>query len=199
MGHILAAMRLLVPLFCLFFALVTPAKATESARDVAGTHVADHIYYRGQNLVLNGAGLRRILFFKAYVAALYLPNRQREPQTILSPDVPRSLRVTLLRDMDTKRNIAALKGGLIDNNSPAELEAVQSEVDQFFAFLKGVEEVPAGTIIHLDYVPGEGTQVNVNDRHLGTIPGEAFNRALLKIWLGDDPVQGSLKKALLGG
>ena len=115
-----------------------PAKAADAAMDVAGTHVAEHINFRGQNLVLNGAGLRRILFLKAYVAALYLRDRQQAPKTILAPDVPRSMRVTLLRDMDTKRNIAALKGGLEDNNSLAELAAVQEEVDQFFAFLKVV-------------------------------------------------------------
>jgi hypothetical protein len=29
--------------------------------------------------------------------------------------------------------------------------------------------------------------------------GEDFYRALLRIWLGDNPVQDDLKKALLGG
>jgi hypothetical protein len=29
--------------------------------------------------------------------------------------------------------------------------------------------------------------------------GEAFYRALLRIWLGEKPVQDDLKKALLGG
>jgi len=31
------------------------------------------------------------------------------------------------------------------------------------------------------------------------IQGEDFYRALLRIWLGDQPVQEDLKKALLGG
>jgi hypothetical protein len=30
------------------------------------------------------------------------------------------------------------------------------------------------------------------------LPGEDFNKALLKIWLGDKPVTEDLKKALLG-
>jgi long-chain acyl-CoA synthetase len=33
----------------------------------------------------------------------------------------------------------------------------------------------------------------------GTIPGEEFNRALLRIWLGNQPADASLKKAMLGG
>jgi hypothetical protein len=31
------------------------------------------------------------------------------------------------------------------------------------------------------------------------IAGEDFYRALLRIWIGDNPVQDDLKKALLGG
>ena len=33
----------------------------------------------------------------------------------------------------------------------------------------------------------------------GTISGEAFSRAVGRIWLGDHAVQSDLKKALLGG
>ena len=33
----------------------------------------------------------------------------------------------------------------------------------------------------------------------GTIAGEDFNRALLRIWLGEQPADASLKKAMLGG
>jgi len=31
------------------------------------------------------------------------------------------------------------------------------------------------------------------------IPGEDFNRALLRIWLGDRPADGDLKRGMLGG
>lgn len=192
-------MRPLTWLLCLSCVLGSPAQASRPTTDVAGVRVADHISVAGQHLVLNGAGLRRILFLKVYVAALYLPQRQQDPRAILDRDIPRSMRVTLLRDMDAETNIQALKGGLIDNNSPSELEAVHGEVEQFLGFLHGVHEVPSGTVIHLDYVPGEGTRVRVNDRPLGTVPGRAFNRGLMKVWLGEEPVQASLKNALLGG
>ena len=57
---------------------------------------------------------------------------------------------------------------------------------------------PKGSVIQLDYLPGTGTQVWLNHRLAGSFAGEVFNRALLKIWLGDHPVQQSLKAALLG-
>lgn len=189
----------LLGLFTLFLAWALPTLASSRALDVAGVPLPGQVSVAGCSLVLNGAGLRRILFTKVYVAALYLPERRHDTRAILDRDMPRSLRVTLLRDLSTDQNIEALKGGLIANNSPAELEAIQEEVARFLSFLKGVQEAPAGTVIHLDYVPGEGTRVGVNDRPLGTVPGRDFNRALLRIWLGDDPIQASLKKALLGG
>lgn len=198
-SSILDFMRRLFHIIFLLLTLVPPTQASPGLHEVAGVRVSGHISLAGQNLVLNGAGLRRILFLKVYVAALYLPERQHDTRSILDRDIPRSLRVTLLRDLNTEQNIAALKGGLVDNNSPGELDAVQQEVAQFLAFLKGVQEVPAGTVIHLDYVPGEGTRVRVNDRSLGTVLGQAFNRALLRVWLGDEPVQASLKQDLLGG
>jgi hypothetical protein len=58
----------------------------------------------------------------------------------------------------------------------------------------------SGSVITLDYVPDAGMQVTLNGVPKGEpIGGEDFYRGLLKIWLGDDPVDKSLKKALLGG
>ena len=51
----------------------------------------------------------------------------------------------------------------------------------------------------LDYLPGIGTRFTFNGITRLTIPGEDFNRAMLRIWLGDRPVDGRLKSALLGG
>jgi len=62
-----------------------------------------------------------------------------------------------------------------------------------------VREVKPGDIITLDYLPASGTRITVNGTGRGTIAGVAFNRALLKIWLGKDPLQDDLKKGMLGG
>ena len=37
-----------------------------------------------------------------------------------------------------------------------------------------------------------------NQQQQGEIAGEPFRQALIKIWLGDEPAQKSLKKAMLG-
>jgi hypothetical protein len=61
-----------------------------------------------------------------------------------------------------------------------------------------VDHVKDGDVITLDYLPDTGTLINLNGKLLGIVQGIAFNRALLKIWLGNEPVQKNLKKAMLG-
>jgi hypothetical protein len=51
----------------------------------------------------------------------------------------------------------------------------------------------------LDFVPGTGTRVLVDGAAKGKpIAGDEFYKGLLRIWLGDKPVDGDLKKAMLG-
>ena len=64
--------------------------------------------------------------------------------------------------------------------------------------MKAFGEVKEGNVVTLDFVD-DATVVGLNGAAKGTIPGEAFNRALTRIWLGDKPVQADLKKAMLGG
>jgi hypothetical protein len=53
--------------------------------------------------------------------------------------------------------------------------------------------------VALDFDPQGGTRVSLNGKELGKpIAGADFYRALLRVWLGDQPVQDSLKRALLG-
>ena len=191
-------MRRLLLTICLTVFSSSPVWAIPRSIEVSGIQLPDRIKVEGRNLVLNGAGLRSILLTKAYVAALYLPELRHDPHTILDKDISRSLQLTLLRDISTEQNLDALKVGLVANNSQADLNAISRDVDRFLGFIKKLREVTAGTVIRLDYLPGTGTRVSVNARYVGTIPGKAFNRAVLKIWLGDDPVQTGLKQALLG-
>lgn len=166
--------------------------------NLSGVRVPEHTMLYGERLVLNGAGLRKFFGIGVYVAALYFPAPRRHAEGILGHDEPRSMQVTLLRSVSTEQNVEALKGGLEANNSADELAAIAPLVDRFLELLRQVRQVPAGTLVRLDYFPAKGTCVTVGDMTLGTIPGERFNRDMLKIWLGDDPIQMSLKSALLG-
>jgi long-chain acyl-CoA synthetase len=94
--------------------------------------------------------------------------------------------------------VNALVDGLRENTGTEEFNAVKPQTDQLVTIMKSFGEVKEGNVVTLDFVDG-ATVVGFNGAAKGNIPGEPFNRALTKIWLGDKPVQADLKKAMLGG
>jgi hypothetical protein len=65
--------------------------------------------------------------------------------------------------------------------------------------MSALGEAKKGSVIALDFVPGTGTRVLVDGAAKGKpIAGDEFYRGLLRIWLGDKPVDGDLKKGMLG-
>ena len=167
------------------------------AADIGGVKLADKTSVGGQELVLNGGAVRTKAIFKVYVGSLYLPANATDLAGVLAKG-PRRIQMSLLRDLSADQLLEALNDGLKDNSSPAELAAVKAQADQLASIMKSFGEVKEGNVVTLDFVDG-ATVVTLNGTAKGTIPGEPFNRALTKIWLGDKPVQADLKKAMLGG
>jgi hypothetical protein len=80
------------------------------------------------------------------------------------------------------------------------MKALEPRIAQLVAIMAEMKVAKEGMAITLDWIPGSGTQVTVAGKPSGKpIEGEDFYRALLRIWLGEKPVQDDLKKALLGG
>jgi len=167
------------------------------ALDVAGVKLDDKANVGGHELVLNGGGVRSRVVFKVYVASLYLPAKANDTAAVLAR-APRRIKMNMLRTLAPDQLVDALNEGLKENNSEAELAAVKTQTDQLMAIMRSFGEVKEGNVVTLDLVDG-ATVVGFNGAARGTIPGEPFNKALTKIWLGDKPVQADLKKALLGG
>ena len=180
----------MVALLALYVAL--PAFAA----DVGGVKVDDSATVGGQHLMLNGAGVRTRVMLKVYVASLYLPARTNDAAVVLTK-APRRIQMNLLRTLAPDQLVDALNDGMKENNSDAELVAVKPQTDQLMAIMRSLGEVKEGGVVTLDFVDG-ATVVGLNGAPRGTVPGDAFNKALTKVWLGDKPVQADLKKALLG-
>jgi hypothetical protein len=176
--------------------LALPAVA-EGGAEVGGVALDDKVVVGGRALVLNGAGIRTRAIFKVYVASLYLPQKAGELQGVLAKS-PRRIQLNLLRTLSAEQLAEALNDGLGEANAPADLAAVRPQADQLLAIMKAFKEVKEKDVVTLDFVDG-ATKVGWNGEPKGSVPGEAFNRALMRIWVGDKPVQADLKKALLGG
>jgi long-chain acyl-CoA synthetase len=168
------------------------------AAEVAGVKVDDRISVAGSDLVLNGAGLRTKVFVKVYVGALYAGEKMNSPAALLDSTAPRRMTMRLMRDVDSDALYGALADGLKANNSEAEMAALKSQVDQFATIMKRIGNARTGDVVAIDF-NAEGVAVSFNGEARGRVAGAPFAKALLRVWLGDNPVDGSLKKALLGG
>jgi len=174
-------------------ALAVPALAAE----VAGVKLEDAADVGGKNLVLNGAGVRTRLMFKVYVASLYLPAKTADLAGTLAQS-PRRVQLNMLRDVSAEDLVGALVDGMKATSSAQELAAVKAQTDQLVTVMKSIGEAKTGDVVALDFADGE-TRIGHNGKSIGAIAGAPFNDALMKIWLGDKPVQADLKKAMLGG
>ena len=168
------------------------------AAEVAGIKLDDQVKAGASDLVLNGAGLRSKLFIKVYIGALYVSEKSASPVALLDATTPRRMTMRMLRDIDSDTLYGALWDGLKDNNSEAELAALKVPIEQFAEIMKKIGTAKNGDTVTLDFA-GDGVAVGFNGTARGKVASGAFARALLKVWLGDNPVDSSLKKALLGG
>ena len=169
------------------------------ALDLAGIHLADKVQVGDASLQLNGAGIRTRFFFKIYVGALYLPQKQTSAEAIIDDGNERRIVLYMLRELSSSKLYGAFKEAVEANHTPDVLAAIDAQMKQMAQIFESVEVVKPGDIITLDYEPVGGTRISVNGTTRGTIMGAGFNRALLRIWLGNNPVQEDLKKGMLGG
>lgn len=185
----------------LAFLVFSLTGASISAAELAGVKLEEkaRLTDAGPELVLNGAGIRTRAFFKVYVGALYLKEKKTEAAAVLSDADPKRVAIHMVRDISSESLASALNDGLTANHSEAELAPLQARIKDLLAILTADKEIKTGNVIFLDYLPGAGTRITANGQQRSTLPGADFNRALLKVWLGDKPVDAGLKKGMLGG
>jgi hypothetical protein len=168
------------------------------AADVEGVKIDDKTRVANSEVTLNGAGLRTRLFFKVYAMGLYVPEKSKNPGQLMDQPGPKRVAIHMLRDVSADAFNEALGEGMRANHSEAEMKAFEPRLKELGAIIAQVGEAKKGMAIYLDWT-GSETQVLVRGKPTGKpIAGADFYKALLKIWLGDKPVQDDLKKALLG-
>ena len=110
-----------------------------------------------------------------------------------------ALNATIAR-LDADSFAGGLNDGLRNNHTDAQMAGFKSQLEALNANLKAVGDTRKGDVVLLDFTPETGTRLSVNGQQRGNaIPGEDFYEAVLRIWLGDKPADGELKKRLLGG
>ena len=171
------------------------------AAELEGVKLDDRTRVDGQEIQLNGIALRtRYAVFNVYVAGLYLPQKTTSGATAIDAHGAKRMILVMLRDVSAEQFIESFDVALRSNNSEAQLAEVNAQKEDLFARIRTIGEARKGTEIVLDYLPSAGTLLVVGGTPRGKpISGEAFYRAVLRSWVGANPMQEDMKKALLGG
>ena len=170
-----------------------------TAREVAGVVLPETLQIpdNATALQLNGAGIRKKVFFKIYVAGLYLPSSQTSPNTIFDLKGPKRVHMHFLyKEVEQEKLINGWRDGFKNNLDKASFEQLAPRLTKFNSLFRTMKR---GEVINLDYLPNVGTRVWINGELKGQIEGAEFYSALLKVWLGESPADTNLKTHLLTG
>lgn len=155
---------------------------------------APDVTLAGQPLVLQGIGVRRKFFIDIYSLALYTERRFKDGDSLIAATGPRRAQLTFLRDIERARGEAAWREAIEHAVDAGDRQRLAADIARFTALFPAVKK---GDAITLDDISGRGLTLQHNSTTLGTIENPALFRAILKVWVGPNPIQASLKKELL--
>lgn len=169
------------------------------ASEIEGVFFSERLTVHDTELRLQGKGLLRYrMLIKGYVAALYLDESFRggaTPNTVLA-ETPRRLEIEYFWDIPRDAFARATIEGIGNNTTPEVFERLRASIQEMNGLY---EDIAAGDRYTITYVPGHGTELRRNGRALGTVQGAEFSSALFAIWLGERPLDETLRAQLLAG
>jgi Chalcone isomerase-like len=179
--------------------LVAVLSGVAQARECHGVQFPEQLHVIGNDLSLNGLGMRKATFLKVsvYVGALYVLHPVADPLPLLDdPNAPYQLILHFVRNVGVGDLRAAWKEGF-EKTAKDRMPALEARIEMLNGWMSNME---TGQRLVFTRMPaGAGIQVDVNGMQKGVIPGNDFGRALLSIWLGPNPPNPELKSGLLGG
>jgi len=169
------------------------------AESIADQRFDDRIQLANTDLLLNGVGLRAVAWFKAYAAGLYLAERVATADRAVAAKGPKRVQIKMLVDAPAEEFAKAFNIGIRRNTTAAEQATMGPEMAQFDRLIDEIGTVKKGDVINLDLLPARGVVMSVNGSERGKpIANELLYAGILRIFIGERPVDRKLKDGLLG-
>jgi len=178
--------------------LILPLSA--SALTIDGYEIPQIIPATSQHaeLKLNGASMR-ILYgvVDTYIGKLYVENPETDPDALIEADEFKRMVFKIVMKRISGRRIAkamyeALQLNVTREEARVLEDRLQLLVTMFDSSLKKGQES------YVEWVPSEGSRIVLNGEVKGMIPGKDLYDALLRIWIGENPVGSTFKRQVLG-
>ena len=183
--------RFALVLACLWFT------SAASAATLAGATLPDSYPVDGQNLVLNGIGLRTLTIFnvKVYVVGLYLPRPSHDAQQILASPGPKVILLKFLRSGSKAQVEKQYREGEARNcGNGGCAVSNQADFERLVAAAPGVNAGDTSTYIFTS----RGVRVLANTRLIGDFANPDLAYHLLAGFIGANPPSQELRSSLLG-
>lgn len=178
------------------FSLVS-ASVADPVRTIGGVELPVHLQWQQHDWTLNGAGIRNKMFMDLYVASLYVAQPSTDGATIIAADEPMMIRLHITSSMITGKRMAdSTRDGFV-RATGGNLAPIEEDVNELIRAFG--DDVNQGDVFDLVYEPDTGVTVYHNGVAKSNVSGLSFKQALFGIWLSDNPVQKSLRKAMLNG
>jgi hypothetical protein len=185
-------------LTALFFIMLFPLSA--NALTIGGYDIPQVIPATSQHaeLKLNGASMR-ILYgvVDTYIGKLYVEHPLTDANKLIAANEYKRMVFQIVMKRISGRRIAkAMYEALQLNVTPEEAthleQRLQLLVTMFDSSLKKGQES------YVEWVPEQGTRVVLNGDVKGIIPGKDLYDAIMRIWIGENPVGSTFKRQVLG-
>ena len=168
--------------------LVLCAEAPAAAADPQSAAAAGA---SAQKLALAGCAARRFLVFPVYDLRLYLPQRPLTEAVAFDPKTPKLVELEVTYPGNVPGSMPKRwRARFEERRLPPALIA---DLDRLYQNLKG------GDVLSIDYRPGRGSVVRVNDVTQTVDHGTGLMEALLGIWMGPRALNEEIRTQLLSG
>jgi len=147
----------------------------------------------GEEMELNGAGMREKMWIDLYAGGLYMQAKSNDANTVINSNAPMAMKLHIVSGMVSQsKMIGAVTDGFENSTSG---KATTAERASFIACFN--DEITKEDIFDIVYASGN-TTVYKNGKEKGSVEGLEFKKALFGIWLGKKPADKDLKKGMLG-
>ena len=182
-------------MFLRIFLLLLLVAGEADARQVGGMNFPESMVIDNRTLTLNGAGVRSKYFLDVYAVGLYLPETSQNSADIIRADEPQIIRLAITSShISRDRLVDSIEEG-IRLSAGKDYPHYEPMLEELWTALD--IEVQIGDVFEFIYIPGKGTAFMMNGEELLVLRDFQFKKVLFGIWLGENPIQRSVKTELL--
>jgi hypothetical protein len=158
-----------------------------------GVKMPDQISERGQTLVLNGLGVRKVTIVSVYVAGLYLERATQSADEIMKSSGTKRLVLHFLMSASEGQIRDAWSSGFA-KNCTTDCSAFAAEVQTLNGWMMDLKNGDEMVFV----LTGDAVTVTVKGALKGTITKSGLPQRFLTLFLGPNPPNKGLKDGLLG-